>query len=50
VIDGDISDDISAAARSAYSNAGDEWASAEYRAEMADVLSRRCLSIINSGS
>jgi putative selenate reductase FAD-binding subunit len=50
VIDGDISDDISAAARSAYSNAEDEWASAEYRAEMADVLSRRCLSIINSGS
>jgi CO/xanthine dehydrogenase FAD-binding subunit len=32
-----------AAARSAYLAAGDEWASAEYRAEMAEVLTRRCL-------
>ncbi len=31
------------AARAAYSQAGDEWASAEYRAEMAAVLTRRCL-------
>jgi CO/xanthine dehydrogenase FAD-binding subunit len=48
VADGDISDDISSAAYSAYSNAQDEWASAEYRSEMAKVLSRRCLSILNS--
>ena len=50
VIDGAISDDIAAAARSSYSNAEDEWASAEYRSEMADVLSRKCISIINSGT
>lgn len=31
------------AARSAYSDAGDEWASAEYRSEMAEVLARRCM-------
>ena len=28
----------------AYSHAGDEWASAEYRQEMAQVLVKRCLS------
>jgi CO/xanthine dehydrogenase FAD-binding subunit len=48
VVDGDISDDISTAAYSAYSNAEDEWASAEYRSNMARVLSRRCLSTIIS--
>lgn len=32
-----------AAAHSAYLTAGDEWASAEYRAAMAQVLTRRCL-------
>jgi len=47
VVDGDISDDISEAAFSAYSRAEDEWASAEYRSDMAKVLSKRCLSIIN---
>lgn len=31
------------AARSAYSQAGDEWATAEYRSEMAAILTRRCL-------
>jgi CO/xanthine dehydrogenase FAD-binding subunit len=31
------------AARNAYSEAGDEWASAEYRSEMAGVLAKRCL-------
>ena len=46
VIDGDISDDISAAAFSAYSDAEDEWASAEYRSDMAKVLSNRCLAIL----
>jgi len=48
VVDGDISDDISSAAFSAYSNAKDEWASAEYRSDMAKVLSRRCLTTVNS--
>lgn len=31
------------AARNAYSQAGDEWASAEYRQEMAGILTQRCL-------
>jgi putative selenate reductase FAD-binding subunit len=31
------------AARDAYSHAEDQWASAEYRREMAEVLTRRCL-------
>jgi len=50
VVDGDISDDISAAAFSAYSRAEDEWASAEYRSDMAKVLSQRCRSKFNSES
>lgn len=50
VMDGLISDDIAAAARSAFSNAEDEWASAEYRSEMAGVLSNRCISQIISRS
>jgi CO/xanthine dehydrogenase FAD-binding subunit len=36
------------AARSAYSQAGDEWASAEYREEMAVILARRV--VVQSGS
>ena len=31
------------AAQSAYSEAGDQWASSEYRREMASVLTKRCL-------
>jgi CO/xanthine dehydrogenase FAD-binding subunit len=31
------------AARSAYSQVGDEWASAEYRQDVAGVLAARCL-------
>jgi CO/xanthine dehydrogenase FAD-binding subunit len=31
------------AARNAYAQAGDEWASAEYRQEVAAVLTRRCI-------
>lgn len=34
---------IEAAAQSAYALAGDEWASAEYREEIAGVLATRCL-------
>ena len=48
VVDGDISDDISAAAFGAFSEAEDEWASAEYRSDMAKILSKRCLTIIKS--
>lgn len=36
------------AARSAYLTAGDQWASAEYRAEMAELLTRRCLAELAS--
>jgi CO/xanthine dehydrogenase FAD-binding subunit len=50
VIDGQISDDISSAACSAFSNAEDEWASADYRSDIAGILSRRCLDIIDSGT
>ena len=42
-LDGPQSQGAEEAARSAYSDAGDEWASAEYRREMAQVLARRCL-------
>lgn len=34
------------ASRSAYSSAGDEWASSEYRQEVAGVLTKRCLANI----
>jgi len=44
VFDGTEADGMEAAAQDAYSLAGDEWASAEYRREMAGVLARRCAS------
>lgn len=36
------------AAKDAFSQAGDEWASAEYRMEIAPILVRRCLSQLES--
>jgi len=42
-MDGPDSDGIEIAGRSAYSHAEDEWASAEYRQEMAGVLAARSL-------
>jgi CO/xanthine dehydrogenase FAD-binding subunit len=48
VIDGSEASGIETAARGVYADAGDEWASADYRAEMAVVLSRRCLKRIES--
>lgn len=36
------------AAHNAYSQAGDEWASADYRQEIAEILTRRCLKQIES--
>jgi CO/xanthine dehydrogenase FAD-binding subunit len=42
VMDGPEPGGVEVAARAAYSQAGDEWASAEYRAEMAVVLTNRC--------
>jgi len=47
VLDGPEADGAEQAARDAYSQAGDEWASAEYRAEMAATLTRRCLQQLN---
>lgn len=46
-LDGSEDGGIETAARIAYHEAGDEWASAEYRAEMAAVLSNRCLKSIS---
>ena len=48
-LDGPESQGAEDAAFSAYSDAGDEWASAEYRREMAQVLARRCLAQLNQG-
>ncbi|HEX9091491.1 MAG TPA: hypothetical protein VF831_08365, partial [Anaerolineales bacterium] len=47
--DGPSSDGIEIAAQDAYSTAEDEWASAEYRLEMAGVLSWRCLQRLYPG-
>jgi CO/xanthine dehydrogenase FAD-binding subunit len=41
--DGGESNGAEIAAKSAYSQAGDEWASGEYRQEMAGILTHRCL-------
>jgi CO/xanthine dehydrogenase FAD-binding subunit len=43
VMDGTGTEGAPEAARSAYSQAGDEWASAEYRSEMGAVLAERCI-------
>jgi CO/xanthine dehydrogenase FAD-binding subunit len=46
-LDGPGSDGIEFAVRNASSSANDEWASAEYRQEMAGLLSLRCLKQLN---
>ena len=46
--DGSDAQGIAIAAQSAYSQAGDEWASAEYRAEMAGLLAERCVQNLAS--
>jgi CO/xanthine dehydrogenase FAD-binding subunit len=48
-MDGPDSDGIEIAGKNAYINAEDEWASAEYRQEMAGLLSTRGLKRIKSG-
>lgn len=45
-MDGTESNGVEEAARNAYHEANDEWASAEYRMEIAAVLSKRCLENI----
>lgn len=47
-LDGPETGGVEQAAGIAYSQATDEWASAEYRQEMAAVLARRCLSRVES--
>lgn len=42
-LDGNEPGGVSAAARNTFSEAGDPWASAEYRAEIAGILAERCL-------
>lgn len=49
ILDGEANDGVLEAAEAAYLTAGDEWASAEYRAEMAVVLVRRCLQDLGEG-
>ncbi|MEW5871169.1 MAG: FAD binding domain-containing protein [Chloroflexota bacterium] len=45
--DGTEAQGVEIAASSAYSQAGDEWASAAYRQEVAGVLAKRCLQSLN---
>jgi CO/xanthine dehydrogenase FAD-binding subunit len=42
-MDGNEPGGVEAAARNAFAEAADEWASAEYRSEMASLLTKRCL-------
>ena len=42
-MDGNESGGVEEAAHNAFSEAADEWASAEYRSEVASVLAKRCL-------
>jgi CO/xanthine dehydrogenase FAD-binding subunit len=44
--DGSELDGVDVAASSSYASAGDEWASAEYRSEVAGILAGRCLAEI----
>jgi CO/xanthine dehydrogenase FAD-binding subunit len=44
ILDGEANQGVLDAAEVAYLTAGDQWASAEYRSEMAKVLSQRCLA------
>jgi len=49
--DGTETDGVTVAAQSAYSNCGDEWASADYRQQIAGILVERCLrSLIATSS
>jgi CO/xanthine dehydrogenase FAD-binding subunit len=42
-MDGTEADDLQTAARNAFHEATDEWASAEYRMDIAATLAKRCL-------
>jgi CO/xanthine dehydrogenase FAD-binding subunit len=47
-MDGTEADGIQEAARNAFHEAGDAWASAEYRMDAAAALARRCLEVLNT--
>jgi CO/xanthine dehydrogenase FAD-binding subunit len=47
-LDGNAPNDLGAAARNAFAEAGDEWASKEYRSEIAAVLAKRCMEKIDA--
>jgi CO/xanthine dehydrogenase FAD-binding subunit len=49
-MDGNEDGGLEEAARSAFSEASDEWASAEYRMEIAGLLAKRCLDGNRKGS
>ena len=42
--DGNSTEGVEIAARSAYAQAGDEWATAEYREEIAGILAKRVIN------
>ena len=46
-MDGTEADGVKTAARNAFHEANDEWASAEYRMDVASTLAQRCLERIN---
>ncbi|MCK4899927.1 MAG: hypothetical protein KAS38_14200, partial [Anaerolineales bacterium] len=48
VMDGFGTDGAEIAARDAYSQASDEWAGAEYRMQVAGLLTKRCLDELSS--
>jgi CO/xanthine dehydrogenase FAD-binding subunit len=45
-MDGTEADGIDSAARNAFHEANDEWASAEYRLDVAATLAKRCLDAV----
>jgi CO/xanthine dehydrogenase FAD-binding subunit len=47
-MDGTESDGIESAARNAFYESGDQWASSEYRMDVAAVLAKRCLDAVSS--
>jgi CO/xanthine dehydrogenase FAD-binding subunit len=49
-MDGTATDDVGVAARNAFHEAEDEWASAEYRMDVAATLARRCADSVNNNA
>ena len=47
-MDGTESEGVEAAARNAFHEANDEWASAEYRMDVAATLAKRCLDSLKT--